>query len=39
VKLIPFTLEHTVFKDRKVGSEINIEFDILAKYLDKLKCK
>lgn len=37
VKLIPYTLEHTAFKEKKVGSLVNIEFDILAKYLDRLK--
>lgn len=36
VKLIPYTLENTAFKDRKVGSLVNIEFDILAKYLARL---
>ena len=38
VKLIPYTLANTGFGDRKVGSLINIEFDILAKYLERL-CK
>ncbi|MDO8483173.1 MAG: riboflavin synthase [bacterium] len=38
VKLIPYTLENTGFGGKKVGSLINIEFDILAKYLERL-CK
>jgi len=37
VKLVPYTLEHTSFVEKRVGSVINIEFDILAKYLDRLK--
>ncbi len=36
VKLIPYTLENTTFKNKKVGSFFNVEFDILAKYLKKL---
>ena len=38
VKLIPYTFQNTAFGGKKVGSLINIEFDILAKYLEKL-CK
>ena len=37
IKLVPYTLEHTSFVEKRVGSVINIEFDILAKYLDRLK--
>ena len=37
VAIIPYTLEHPNFKDIKVGSRVNIEFDILGKYLAKLK--
>lgn len=36
VNIIPFTLEHTNFKDIKVGSVVNIEFDILGKYISKM---
>ena len=38
VKLVPYTLENTGFGGKKVGNLINIEFDILAKYLERL-CK
>ena len=31
VAIIPYTFEHTNFRDIHVGSEVNIEFDILGK--------
>lgn len=36
VAIIPYTLEHTNFKDITVGSVVNLEFDILGKYLAAL---
>jgi len=36
VAIIPFTYEHTNFKTIKVGSVINLEFDIIGKYLSKM---
>ncbi len=33
VALIPFTLEHTTFRTRQVGDRVNVEMDILAKYV------
>lgn len=36
VTIIPFTNEHTVFNEREVGDEVNIEVDILAKYVERL---
>lgn len=33
VAIIPYTFEHTHFKNLKVGDSVNIEFDILGKYL------
>lgn len=36
VCIIPYTLEHTNFHAIKVGSRVNIEFDILGKYLSRL---
>lgn len=33
VAIIPYTFEHTHFKNLKVGEAVNIEFDILGKYL------
>lgn len=36
VAIIPYTLEHTNLGDIKVGSTVNIEFDIIGKYLARL---
>lgn len=36
VCIIPFTYEHTNFGLLKVGSAVNIEFDILGKYISRL---
>ena len=36
VAIIPYTFEHTNFHDIKVGSKVNIEFDILGKYIARL---
>ena len=36
VAIIPFTYEHTNFHAFKIGSVINIEFDIIGKYITKL---
>lgn len=36
VAIIPYTREHTNFCDMTVGSVVNIEFDILGKYIARL---
>ncbi|MDO4228400.1 MAG: riboflavin synthase [Capnocytophaga sp.] len=36
VAIIPYTLEHTNFKNLKVGSVVNLEFDVIGKYVAKL---
>lgn len=36
VAIIPYTYEHTNFKDLKIGSTINLEFDVVGKYLKRL---
>ena len=36
VAIIPYTYEHTNFKALKVGSKINLEFDLIGKYIAKL---
>ena len=36
VSIIPYTYEHTNFKQFKVGSVVNLEFDIIGKYLSKM---
>ena len=37
VAIIPYTFEHTNFCDIKVGSVVNLEFDILGKYIARLQ--
>lgn len=39
VAIIPYTWEHTNFKYLKIGDEVNLEFDILGKYIQKLYAK
>jgi riboflavin synthase len=36
VAIIPYTYEHTNFKELKAGNIVNIEFDIVGKYIAKL---
>lgn len=36
VAIIPYTYEHTNFKNFKKGTEVNLEFDVLGKYIAKL---
>ena len=36
VCIIPYTYEHTVFHQLCVGDRVNLEFDILGKYIKKL---
>lgn len=33
VAIIPYTFEHTNFKDLKAGDQVNLEFDIIGKYI------
>ena len=35
VAIIPYTYEHTNFKDIKVGNKVNLEFDIIGKYVQR----
>lgn len=37
VAIIPYTFEHTNFSDITVGTKVNIEFDILGKYIARLQ--
>lgn len=37
VSIIPYTLEHTNFHDITIGTIVNIEFDILGKYIARLQ--
>jgi len=36
VAIIPYTLEHTTFKDLQVGDTVNLEFDVIGKYVKRL---
>lgn len=36
VAIIPYTMEHTNFCDIQVGSVVNLEFDIIGKYIARL---
>jgi riboflavin synthase len=36
VCIIPFTFDHTNFHQIKVGDQVNLEFDIIGKYVAKL---
>ena len=36
VAIIPYTYEHTNFKSLNIGSTVNIEFDMIGKYITKL---
>lgn len=36
VAIIPYTYEHTNFKNFSVGTKINLEFDVIGKYVSRL---
>lgn len=36
VCIIPYTFEHTNFHTLKVGDKVNLEFDIIGKYVERL---
>lgn len=37
VAIIPYTFQHTNFHTLKAGDQVNLEFDILGKYLDRFR--
>ncbi len=39
VAIIPYTYEHTNFKQLKKGDKVNLEFDIIGKYVKRLLSK
>ena len=39
VAIIPYTYDHTNFNRLKVGDNVNLEFDILGKYIAKMLAK
>ncbi|OIQ39632.1 MAG: riboflavin synthase subunit alpha [Bacteroidetes bacterium MedPE-SWsnd-G1] len=36
VAIIPYTIEHTNFKNFKIGTIVNLEFDVIGKYVARL---
>lgn len=36
VAIIPYTFEHTNFKNMEIGDTINLEFDVIGKYVAKM---
>jgi len=36
VNLIPYTLAHTTWQDRKAGDLVNLEVDLLARYVERI---
>jgi riboflavin synthase len=36
VAIIPYTYEHTNFQSFKIGTKVNLEFDLIGKYISKL---
>ena len=36
VAIIPYTLENTVFKNFRIGTQVNLEFDVIGKYVARL---
>lgn len=36
VAIIPYTFEHTNFQSFEVGTKVNLEFDLIGKYISKL---
>ena len=36
VAIIPYTYKHTTFKDLKAGGNVNLEFDVIGKYVKRL---
>ncbi len=39
VAIIPYTYEHTRFKTYQIGTRVNLEFDVIGKYVAKLMQK
>lgn len=36
VNIVPYTLEHTVIRDYRAGTRVNVECDIIARYVERL---
>jgi len=37
VAIIPYTYEHTNFHEFQVGTRVNLEFDVIGKYIAKMQ--
>ena len=37
VAIIPYTYEHTNFHEFQVGTRVNLEFDVVGKYITKMQ--
>ena len=37
VAIIPYTIEHTNFQNLEIGSKVNLEFDVIGKYVARLQ--
>lgn len=38
ISLVDYTLQNTTINKKEVGSKVHLEFDILAKYIEKIIC-
>lgn len=36
VAIIPYTFEHTTFRSLRAGDRVNVEFDVLGKYVERM---
>lgn len=36
VGIIPFTWQETIFSNKKIGDSVNLEFDVLGKYVERI---
>ena len=36
ISVIPYTVDHTILKDKRAGDSVNLEVDVLAKYVESL---
>jgi len=36
IAIIPFTYAHTIFHAYRIGTKVNLEFDIIGKYIESI---
>jgi len=39
VDMVPFTMEHTTFKQFQTGDMVNVEYDVFGKYAQRMMSK